>query len=147
MANVELGKARVQSNFEVLIDSDAFVGLFLPDDAHFQSVSKQFDHFEREQTKLATTNWVVAETATVLSRRDTQETAKRFLKMIETSGIPILFISREVEKDALRIFKDQSTKNTSVIDCSNIAVLNHYRISRLFSFDKFYKKLSVKMLN
>src|SRR5438105_4785300 len=86
MGSMGPGKGSVSETFQVLIDSDAFVGLLLPNDAHFHGVSEQFDRFEQDQTQLATTNWVVAETATVLSHKDSQETAKRFLEMIETGG-------------------------------------------------------------
>jgi predicted nucleic acid-binding protein len=147
MATRGPGKGSVQHNFQVLIDSDVFVGLFLPDDAHYQRVSQQFEAFEQNKTQIATTNWVIVETATVLSRKDSQETAKAFLTMTETSGIPILSISKDIEKEAWRIFKDQSTKNTSFVDCSNIAVITHFHIPQLFSFDAFYKRFDIGNLN
>jgi hypothetical protein len=42
MAKRALGKALV-SDFEVLVDSDAFVGLFFPDDAHHTTCRRLFE--------------------------------------------------------------------------------------------------------
>jgi len=141
------GKEHLPNNLEVLIDSNVFVGLFLPDDAHFQRVTELFNQFERQKTKLSVTNWVVAETATVLSWKDTQETAKKFLHMIETSNIPVLTVTKNIEKEAWQIFKDQSTKKTSFVDCSNIAVANHFHIPQICAFDKFYGRFDLDQLN
>ena len=134
------------NNFEVLIDSDVFVGMFLPDDAHQQRASELFDQFEQQRTKLAVTNLVIAETATVLSWKDTQETAKKFLSMIENSNIPVLSITKSLEKDAWRIFKDQPTKKTSFVDCLNVAVADHFHIPQICGFDKFYERFEIIQL-
>lgn len=146
MAEMECGRGVMPDSFDVLIDSDVFVGLFLPDDAHFQRASALFDQFEQDKTKLAATNWVIAETATVLSRHDSQETAKKFLTMIETSTIPVLWMTKQLEKDAWQIFKDQTTKKTSFVDCSNVAVAYHFGISRLCAFDGFYSRFDMTQI-
>ena len=141
------GRGKVPHNFKVLIDSDVFVGLFLPNDAHFQRASELFDQFEQQKTKLATTNLVIAETATVLSWKDAQATAKKFLSMIETSNIPILSVTKNLEKEAWRIFNDQTTKKTSFVDCSNVALANHFHISQICAFDGFYGRFDILQLN
>lgn len=131
------------SSFHYLIDSDTFVGLFLPDDALHTTVVRLFDEIERQFQRLATTNWVVAETATVLSSRDTQATAIKFLTMIEEGEIPVLPITEELEQKTHSIFKEQTTKKTSMVDCSNVAVAKHYSISDMLAFDGFYERFGL----
>ncbi|NOG49628.1 MAG: type II toxin-antitoxin system VapC family toxin [Chloroflexi bacterium] len=131
------------SSFNYLIDSDTFVGLFLPDDALHTTVVRLFDQIERQFQRLATTNWVVAETATVLSNRDTQATAIKFLTMIEEGEIPVLPITEELERRTHSLFKEQTTKKTSMVDCSNVAVAKHYGISDMLAFDGFYERFEL----
>jgi predicted nucleic acid-binding protein len=83
---------------------------------------------------------VVAETATVLSHRSGQALARKFLDVIERSKLPIVHITEELQKEALKIFKQQSLKGTSVTDCANVTILRRLKIPKIFSFDKVYPK-------
>ncbi len=40
---------------------------------------------------------------------------------------------------ALHLFRKQSSKNTSFVDCSNMALLEYYDAQYIFSFDAVYK--------
>lgn len=127
-------------SYDYLIDSDAFVALFLPDDALTSSIQQSFQDIEQHQQNIATTNWVIAETATVLSNRDSQETAIKFLTMIDEGEIPVLSITAELERVTHSIFRAQTGKRTSMVDCSNVAVAQHFGIANLLTFDIFYKR-------
>lgn len=137
------GKESVSNSFDYLLDSDTFVGLFLPDDALHSTIVSLFDQIERQSQRIATTNWVVAETATVLSNRDSQKTAIKFLTMIDEGEIPVLPITEELERKTYDIFKEQTTKKTSVVDCSNVAVAKHYAILDMLGFDGFYERFGL----
>lgn len=128
------------SSVDFLVDSDVFVGLIFSKDPLSASVRKIFQEIRTKHHRLATTNWVIAETATVLSHRDSQQTATAFLKKIAEGEIPVLRITEEVEQETYSIFRKQTTKNTSMVDCSNIAVAKYFQIPNILSFDKFYSK-------
>lgn len=134
------GEDNVTSNFNHLVDSDIFVALFIPGDALANRVNQLLTDIEQSQQKLCTTNWVIAETATVLSAKDTHKTAIHFLDMIGEGTIPILSITPDLEQDTHQIFHDQTTKRTSMVDCSNVAIAKHYDIPNILSFDKFYAR-------
>ncbi len=51
------------TDFDVLIDSDAFIGLFFRRDAHHAFAKEVYEKFGKDQTRLVTTNFVIAETA------------------------------------------------------------------------------------
>src|SRR5438552_3691219 len=120
----------------VLVDSDAFVGLFYTADAHHQRASAILEGIKRKQSYLVTTSLVIAETATVLSHREGQDTARAFLDWSET--LPVIHISEELQKEALSLFKQQHNKGNSVVDCANVAVMKRFGIPTIFSFDKVY---------
>lgn len=139
------GKDNVTSNFDYLVDSDIFVALFMPDDALAHTVNQLLTDIEQSQQKLCTTNWVIAETATVLSAKDSHQTAINFLDMINEGTIPILSITPDLEQDTHQIFRDQTTKRISMVDCSNVAIAQHYDIPNILSFDKFYARFGYQI--
>lgn len=140
------GKERM-SDFDVLIDSDAFVGLFLEQDAHYQKCLTLFRDIAQKRSQLVTTNFTIAETATVLSKISGQMAARKFLNYIKASPFPVIHVDEQLQTAALKLFVDQENKYTSVFDCINVAVMHHFSIPTIFSFDKFYnKKFGLPML-
>lgn len=139
------GEDSVTSNFDYLVDSDIFVALFIPDDALANKVNQLLPEIHQSRKKLCTTNWVIAETATVLSAKDSHQTALDFLDMIGEGTIPILTITPDIEHETHHIFREQTTKRTSMVDCSNIATAKHHDIPNLLSFDKFYIKFGYEI--
>ena len=134
------GKETVKPKFHVLVDSDAFVGWYLPADAHFKRATELFTRFDEENRSLVTTSWVVAETATVLSHRVGQESAREFLDMITSTPFPVIHVTEELQAETIKVFMEQETKNTSMVDCSNVVVMRRFDIPTILSFDNFYHK-------
>jgi predicted nucleic acid-binding protein len=143
-----MGRGREQMNngVQVLIDSDAFIGWMIEADTHHQQTVQIFNHLVAEQVKFATTSLVVGEAATVLSHRKGQELARTFLdEVIEKGKFLVIYITEALHQEALNIFKEQTKKGTSVVDCANVAVIRQFCIPRIFSFDKVYpNKFGVK---
>jgi predicted nucleic acid-binding protein len=143
MVKMERGKGSV-TNVQILIDSDAFVSWFIEADYFHTQASRIFENIMQTQTTLAATNWVIAETATVLSYRVGQAQALKFLRHIEDSKLPLVHISEELEQHTRELFQKQTGRGISMVDCSNVAVMQHLGIQEIFSFDKFYKRLGLK---
>ncbi len=132
------------SKFEVLVDSDAFVAWFVAFDLLHRTASDVFEKLIHEQALMVATNWVLVETATVLSYRVGQDQARRFLKHFETSHFPIVRVTEDLEQETLSFFKRQNGRGVSMIDCANAVVAKHFGIPRIFSFDKFYRRLKIR---
>ncbi|MEZ4671452.1 MAG: PIN domain-containing protein [Anaerolineae bacterium] len=124
--------------YDLLIDSDAFVGWALETDPHHQRATMLFEQAQKSNQRLVTHNFVVAETATVLSHRSGQAVACDFLDAVRK--IPQLYVSEDLFLKALSIFRTQENKNTSFVDCLNVIVMKYLSIPRLLSFDQFYRK-------
>ncbi len=129
----------MQNNAEILVDSDAFVGWMYAADPHHNRVQRTFQEVRQARLRMITNSWVVAETATVLSHRSGQVAAKNYLNTLRTLEFPIIHIDEDLQEDATQIFEQQDKKGTSMVDCGNVAVMHRYDISRIFSFDRFYK--------
>ncbi len=124
---------------KVLVDSDAFYALINPQDANHKKARFINKKLVREKITFAVINLVVYEVANLLSYRIDQQTAIEFLDSVKDSNLEMYTISGELEKETLSLFRKQIKNKTSVVDCANIAVMQKYGFSDIFSFDKIYK--------
>jgi predicted nucleic acid-binding protein len=138
MAMMEPGKEKMPGEFHVLVDSDAFVGRFYTKDAHHQRVLEIFARHEKKGSVLVTTNMVIGETATILSHREGQPLARKFLDIISQSLMNTIHIDETLHEEATKIFLAQQARGTSMTDCANVAVMQRFNIAQILSFDKFY---------
>lgn len=127
----------------VLVDSDAFIAWLVADDLLHKEAVEVLRTLQKNKQTTVTTSLVVAETATVLSNRVGQGQARAFLDFVEK--LPIIHITEDLQREALTLFRKQATKGTSVVDCSNVAVINSFHIASIFSFDGFYRKQGLKI--
>lgn len=123
-----------------LLDSDFLYGLAVENDPHHLICKKIFPKIQKEDTSFIITNLVVQETATVISRKRSQREAKLFISKLSEMPIEILFIGEQDENLVWDLFKKQGKKNTSFIDCANLAIFEKYQFDGILSFDHFYPK-------
>lgn len=135
----------MKSRFDVLVNTDAFVAMFLPRDVLSPLVTRLIEQFEKRQKTLCTTNWIVAETATALSYADSHQTALNFITMIGEGSVPVLPVTTEIEQEAYRIFCDRNSHSPSMVDCSTVAIAQHYSIKNIFAFNEFYDEFDLDM--
>ncbi|MDO8498045.1 MAG: PIN domain-containing protein [bacterium] len=131
----------------VFIDSDAFIGLIKEDDAHYSQTQRSFSRLYKEKYEYITSNYVFSEVITVLSLRVGREGAIKFIDTIKTplSEYRVVWINEEIEEKAIEIYKKQTSKNVSFVDCTNMALMELHNIPLIFSFDRIYRKNGYKM--
>lgn len=134
------------SKDKLLVDSDAFFSLLVRNDANHRRASILNKKLVSQGQKFFTINLVVFEAATVLSRKMNQQVACLFLENITSGEMEILRIDEIIEKRAGEIFKNQHRKNTSFIDCANMAVMEKLNLPMIFSFDRIYKRNGFKRI-
>lgn len=136
-----LGKQIMAGSTQILVDSDAFVGLLLKHDAHHKQVAELFTKLYETEYSVCTTTAVIDETATVLSHRVGQELACFFLdEVIAAGNFPTIMVTPKQRESALSLFKKQEKRGISMTDCINVAVMQELHITTIFSFDQFYSK-------
>lgn len=126
----------------ILVDSDVFVALAKKDDTNHKKAKRILKKLTNQPVAFITSNYVFAETVTVISQRISHQAALGFIKVVKSSRSPFLcrWIDEEIEELAIQIFSQQTSKNVSFIDCTNIALVRHYNLAAIFSFDSIYKK-------
>jgi len=131
---------------DVLIDADAFVALIKKNDGNHKRAEKISDFLTKKGSFFYTTNFVFSETITVLSQRVDHQTAINFIDDFKNlEEVNLVPFDEEIKEMAIKIFKNQTSKNVSFVDCINMAVLKKYRWNTIFSFDKIYTKNGFKL--
>lgn len=125
---------------KLLIDSDALFGLFVPTDPHHVRAKSVYIREIEKGTRLTVLNLVIQETATVLSHKVNQRLAVDFIDKFRELDIPILTVDEDLALTAWKIFRAQTKKGTSFVDCANMAVIGKYKLDGIITFDEFYPK-------
>lgn len=130
----------------ILLDADALIALAKQDDSNHLRAVRINDKLQMRGVSYMLAPFTVAEAATVLSYKVSQQAAKNFLKQIRELDIPAFDLKEEQIKLADTWFKKQSKKGTSYFDCFNLALLERYKkdIKAIFSFDSVYQKNGFK---
>lgn len=129
----------------ILLDSDALFGLFVPHDAHHKTVKAIIKKNLIPQNSFRVLNLVIQETATLISYKINQEVSLSFLENFSTLATHIITLTEVIERNAWDIFKKQTKKGTSFIDCANLATVEYYKLDGILTFDEFYpQELRIK---
>lgn len=131
----------------VFIDSSAYVGFYSVHDAHHEVAQKKLSFLAEQDTPLVTSYGVIDETATVVSQCAGKDVSVHFLNsMISGRGPEILELDQHIRDSAYSIFRLASDKNISTIDCQIAAICREHGIKTIFTFDKHFTKLGLKIL-
>ena len=127
---------------KIFIDADAFVALAREDDANHKRAVSSLQHLIKQSVVFITSNYVFAESVTVISMRLGHAAAVRFIDAMRSDESDYLVrrATDTIDETAIQIFKEQTSKNTSFVDCTNMAFLRQFHMDAIFSFDGVYKK-------
>ena len=121
-----------------LLDSDFLFGLFVLKDPHHEKTKRVFKEIVESKESIFVLNLVIQETSTVLSRKINQKTALLFLERLSLLPIKIIRVDEELEAKAWNLFRGQTKKRISFIDCANLVSYESYKLDGILSFGDFY---------
>jgi len=133
----------------ISVDSDAFIALAREDDANHNKALSCLAYLMKHPVQFVTSNYVVSESITVISIRKSHEAAIEFITTMQSAEnvYVIKRVDETVEKTAIDIFKHQTSKNTSFVDCTNMAFMRALRADAIFSFNQVYRKNGFKLVS
>jgi uncharacterized protein len=132
----------------ILVDADAFIALAKQDDVNHERAVQILTSALKKPFRFLTSNYVFAEVVTVLSQRVGHDAARAFIHEMKSpnSEFSLYWIDEDIENSAIEIFEDQTSKNVSFVDCTNIAIIRNAQLQGIFSFDKTYPKNNISFL-
>lgn len=126
------------SHERVLLDSDALIGWITATDDHHARAVALFEIIKQRRMQPVVTNLVIAETASLLSVRQSQAVAQRFMTFVQS--LQTIIIDEHLHRETVRLFLTQTRNKTSFTDMANVVVVSTYEIPLVFAFDKVYSR-------
>lgn len=122
----------------IFIDTNYFCGLYnLRDSLHSKS-REIYEGLKKEKHRLLISNYIIAETLTVLSQGAGKEASLKFGRDIfgQNNLIAILIADLKTDLKSFEIFKKVRSKNFSFVDALILALMKKFKIDYLLTFDK-----------
>lgn len=130
----------------IFVDSSAWVALYHRDDSHAALAEKISKNLVRQHASLVTTNYIVAETLTVVSQRSGKQRAQEFGHFVFNGTIPIVRIDDILDRQAFKLFSSLPDKNVSFVDCTSFVLCQELGIKNIFGFDKHFAQQGFTLL-
>lgn len=127
----------------IFVDASAMVSVYDPKDPNYHQAQSLTQQFLNNQ--VITSNFVFAEIVTILSQRvgkDDAILAGNFIRQHFT----IMELTTEIEDLAWEIFKKQTSKNVSFVDCTVFALYKKGVFDKAFAFDSDFAKNKIPIL-
>jgi len=120
----------------VFVDTGAWVALRYGRDQYHGRARTILKRLHTDRLGLVTTEWVVAETVTLLKARGAVEHAIALGAAIEDGRLGVLVASTpERRAQAWRLFERYRKLRVGWVDCASFAVMEELGIDRFFGFD------------
>jgi predicted nucleic acid-binding protein len=123
----------------IFVDSSAYIGILNPlDNNHKKAVA--LSNLLTYESQTITSYAVLGEVLTVGSMRYNRKASIDFVRNIFDSKTEIVSENDELTKKAFKIFQEINDKDVGWVDCYSFAIIDHYKIEKVFSFDKDFRK-------
>ena len=117
------------------MDTSAFFAISNARDVQHPVARAIVNHLRRENWKLSTSNFIVAETHALLLARAGRHVAATTLAEIDRGDITIIRVSEADEQRAREIIPQYDDKDFSLTDATSFAVMERLHITHAFAFD------------
>lgn len=124
----------------IFIDASSYLSALLPKDPNLKSAINIFKSISENKEQLVTSYAILGEVLTISSQRYDRLIGTHFVKNILDGPTQVILENQEFIKKAFKTFQDIKDKDVSWVDCYSFAIIEHYKIEKVFSFDRDFKK-------
>jgi uncharacterized protein len=129
---------------KVFLDTGAFLALADEDDDYHAVAKSLHAQLLGNRAQFLTSNFVLAETYTLIRFKVGHNAAVEFMKKFDQTGIKVLRVSEAIEDTAKSIFTRYDDKEFSFVDCTSFALIDHHRLDHAFAFDGHFRQYPFK---
>ena len=123
----------------VYVDTGAWYAVQVPDDKWHSEAANAMRKLVTRGVALVTTNLVVGETYTLLSRTHGHTVAFRFVDQVQQSQrLELVYVEGEMEQEAYSLLRRFSDQAFSYVDGTSFVVMRRRRIRTAFAFDQHF---------
>lgn len=125
---------------KIFIDASAYLSALMLHDPNHTKTAEILMNLEQTEEDLVTSYGIIGEILTVSSQRYDKQKGIEFVKSILNSPTHILLETPELMKRSFELLQQIKSKNISWVDCYSFAIIETYKIEKVFSFDKDFKR-------
>lgn len=123
----------------VFVDTSAFIALLHEEEAEHEQARAAIEHLISDRVPLFTSNFVFAETYTVLLTRVSRAVAVNWGRRFRVgSAIELVRVDEEIEEAAWQILESYDDKSWSYVDATSFALLEREGSAEAFAFDAHF---------
>lgn len=124
----------------IFIDTGAFYARYRESDADHRAALHGWQLLEKSNEPCCTTNFVIAEAATLLMHLMGRKTAaERIRGWMMSEELHIFRPGSEEEQQALDLLEKYHDQRIGFVDCLSFVTMRQNRINRVFGFDKHFR--------
>src|SRR5947209_20143441 len=131
---------------QLFVDTSAYFALTDKRDENHEAAARVIHEFIRERVDLLTTNYIVAETHTLLLNRIGYTTALQVIEALYKSQTRIYRVTEAEERKALDIIRLYTDKEFSLVDAISFATMERFHLTEAFSFDHHFAQYGLSLL-
>ena len=134
-------------SMHVFVDSSFYISLLRKDDRNHTRAKEALEDAAKQSAVFYTSQYVIDETATVLSMRVSKASAVALLNATEEEDFPVILgVDEAIRQQGSAIFRETKDKDISMVDCYCAALMKQHAIIKCFTFDKQFKQLGFKII-
>ena len=127
----------------IFVDSWAWIAVTNINDSHHQVAKHAYDYFYEQRYRFITSNFVLAETYTLLRRRApvhiTIAFGRKMQQYAEQKLLTVVQITPEIEREAWHLFEMyESVNGLSYTDCTSFAAIKARGLRQAFTNDEHF---------
>ena len=127
---------------KIVADSNYFIALYSPTDRLHQPALKLAQRIKKESQSVIISDYIFSEIVTVASQRIGLKPARVLgEQLLNNPYLELIHINQNIFNQSWIIFSKLKHKNISFTDCSIAALMEHFKIKNLVSFDRDFKIL------
>jgi len=129
----------------IYIDTSAYYALVDSDDANHHAATSLAHLLSQEAAELYTSNFVIAETHTLILNRLGYDAAAHVLASVYTSATRITRATEVDERRGREIVLQHKDKTYSLVDAISFAIMERLHLRRAWSYDQHFRQFGFSL--
>lgn len=132
---------------KVFVDTSAWLALYDRSDQHHQAARRIVAQLKLQRASLVLSDFVLAESLTLIRFRVGHSWAVRFGQMVLESRVTeIIEVDQKLRRRTWDIFRQYDDKDFSFVDCSSFALMERLSVPAAFAFDRHFEQYGFQSL-
>jgi predicted nucleic acid-binding protein len=125
---------------KVFVDTGAWIAITMSGDQHHKEAVSCLNTLTKDRALVYTSNLVIHETYTFLSRKESKRTALKAIDTIQDdSFVSVLHVSDKTEKSAFELLHKWKDQDFGSVDATSFCLMQENNIKKAFSFDEHFR--------